>query len=1006
MKLSGAVRFFAIALAVVCLFQLSFTFCARQIEGNARSAGEAYSDPIKRDSAERRYLDSVSRKPVYNLGIIKYNYVDVKEKELNFGLDLQGGMHVTLQVATADLIRSLASNPDDTIVNRALAVARQRQMTIGRNYVDLFVEALRDDQPNIPLRNYFINSDNRDAISRTSSDGDVIEYLKAESKSALDRTYNILYTRVDKFGVTQPNIQLDQDAGRIIVELPGVDEPARVRKLLQGTAALEFYETYPLVEVFPLLREADSLLQDEIVEEKGGSDVIPQPAATVPNPVASLRPAGDTTAADSGMAMVTDTGTKLASTDTAAAKAAAESRPRPLLQALFPTGIPQDAAQSPVAGYVRATDTALVNRMLSRKVVKDALPEDLKFLWSNKPYGEEEQFISLVALRTTGIAGAEAALGGEVIQDARADISPQGSSHMVNMRMNTDGANSWAEITRRNIGKAVAIVLDDQVYSFPNVQNEINGGSSQITGNFTAREASDLANVLKAGKLPVGVNIIEEGVVGPSLGAQNITRGVASLLAGLITLVIFMALYYNRSGLVANVALIINLFFLIGILTSLQAALTLPGMAGIVLTLAIALDANVLIYERVREELKSGKGLRLAIQEGFNNALSSIIDGNICNLLVGIILLYFGSGPIYGFAVVLVIGICTSLFCSILVTRMIFEWMLKREQTINFGNKVSYNMLSNFNFDFIGKRKLFYGISATVIAIGIASLIFQGLNYGVDFAGGTTFTVQFDGPISTEAVRTGLTDNLGSSPEVKTFGGDNKLAITTKYLVDDPREGADDMIRSSMEAGLAELPVKSEILQTQKVSSTVATDIRSSAVYSIIFGLLVIFVYIIARFRRWQFALGATLALIHDVLIVLTIFSLFKDVFPFSLDMDQNIIAALLTLIGYSLNDTVVVFDRIREYIGLHKRTSLKTNINNAINQTLSRTLITSFTIFVVVLILFLFGGEAIRGFAFAMLIGILVGTYSSIFVATPVVVDLQNAEDKRKQDQIEGALA
>jgi SecD/SecF fusion protein len=987
MKNKGAVKFFAIALAVVCLFQLSFTFVANTWDKKAEQY--AHGDLARK----RHFLDSAGRRPVMNLGLYKYTYMDVKERSMNLGLDLRGGMHVTLQVAMNELIKQLSNNSDDPTFNKALTVARERQKTSQKNYIDLFYEAIKEQNPKFRLAPIFATLENRAAgIDPNSNDDKVLAFLRSESQSALDRTYNIISTRIDKFGVTQPNKQKDDNTGRIIVELPGADDPERVRHYLQGSAKLEFYETYTLAEAFPFLKDADKELYDKQMAEKGTKGDTSKTAS-----------AKDSSKSIAGIPLAKEAkdtsknGLKSADkSKIASAKAKTDSlkqKENPLigpLLGLVGASI-QDRANSPIVGYVPIADTPKINKLLAMQVVRDALPPEMRFAWMNKPMDAGKSVIELVALKSTGLAGKEAVLTGDVVTDARKDVDRQSNTYEVSMQMNSEGASQWAQVTKANIGKFVAIVLDNTVYSAPRVNGEISGGRSQITGNFSAKEAGDLANILKAGKLPVRVEIIEEAIVGPSMGQDAINKGFASLLVGLVAIVIFMILYYSRSGWVANIALLVNLFFITGVLASLGAALTLPGMAGILLTLATAVDANVLIYERIRDELAEGKGMKLAISEGFRNAMSSIIDANIVSLLIGIILLTFGQGPVYGFAVVLVIGILTSLFTSILITRIIFEWLLDKDSKINFGGEFANKMLRGINYDFVGKRRTFYILSGAIIGIGIISLAVRGLNYGVDFKGGYSYVVNFDKAPALSEVRNDLTKAFGHMPEVKTYGSDTKLNIITDYMITENGDSVANKVKDKLIAGLAPLgkEYNPKVIGEQKVGATIASDIKNSAFSAILFSLIVIFIYIIVRFKSWQFALGATVAMAHDALFVLTIFSLFKDVMPFSLDVDQSIIAAILTVMVYSMNDTVVVFDRIREYLNNNKKSPMIPTINDAINKTLSRTVITSFTIFLVVLILFIFGGSVIKGFAFAMLVGVIIGTYSSIFVATPIVVDL-----------------
>jgi len=976
MKIKGAVKFFAIALALVCIFQMSFTFIANQWDGKAEKY--AKGNAVKK----RRYLDSAGSKSILNIGLRKYTYQDVKERALNLGLDLRGGMHVTLEVAMNELLFSLSNKNDDPAFKNALESAKILARTSQIGYIDLFVSEYRRLVPNGRLATVFATLDNKAAgIESNSDDAKIIKFLKEQSKSALDRTFNIIRTRIDKFGVTQPNITADVDAGRIMVELPGAEDQERVRKYLQGSAKLEFFLTYTLKDVVQELSQADAILYEQMEAKKGFKKDTTSSESKSEEKVASSKDKSDTSKSSA------DSSKKVAKKDDKN-----KQKYQPLMQKLFAFQPTQDMFNSPVVGYVKIADTGDVNKYLNDPSVKAILRPDLRFAWSNKATSDG-QIIQLMALRTSGIEGEDAVLDGKSITDARKDVNPQSSSYEVSMQMNTDGSREWAKITRENVGKFVAIVLDGVVYSAPRVNGEIPGGRSQITGNFTANEAGDLANILKAGKLPVRLDIIEEAVVGPSLGKAAINSGLYSLLAGLLAIVTFMGLYYNRSGWVANLALFINLFFIMGVLTSLNAALTLPGIAGIVLTLATAVDANVLIYERIRDELHEGKTMRIAIADGFRMAMSSILDANSVTLLLGIILMTFGRGPIYGFAVILVIGILTTLFCSILITRLIFDYLLEKDKPINFGNN---QFLRNIDFDFVGKRKTFYIISGITILIGIGSLITQGLNYSVELEGGYSYVVEYDKAVTVEEVRTALTPKLGNStPEVKTFGSDTKLNIVTKYLANAGSD-ASAKVKTAILDGTKQFG-NGKIISEQRVGATIAADIKDSAWKSILFSLMAIFIYIVIRFKRWQFALGATVALAHDILFVLTFFSLFKDIMPFSLDIDQAIIAALLTIAGYSMNDTVVVFDRIREFLNLNKSGDMAHTINDAINKTLSRTVVTSFTIFVVVLVLFLFGGQVIKGFAFAMLVGIIIGTYSSIFVATPIVVDFHGADKQLK---------
>ncbi len=994
MKNKGAVMFFTIAFAAVCLFQLAFTWKANSLDNDAEKY--AHGDILKK----RHYIDSIGNNHVF----LQYNYMDVKERSLNLGLDLRGGMHVTLQVNMNDLLKQLSGNNLDPTFNQAIANANKARTTSQRNYIDLFNEELIKLNPNFKLATIFGTMDNKGKVDINSTNDQVIKFLKAQSSETLDRIDLILGQRIDKFGVTQPNKQKDEVTGRIIVELPGADDPERVRRYLKGSAKLEFFETYRLGEIYPFLQaadaalyakmEADKLLKGDTTGKKTESTI---PAAGTGNnnlpkagePKAEIAKAG--TPADT--TKKADTTNKSGSLAKAAKKDTSKQKEIPLTGITLP-GIQQiygqRAGEQPMLALVRKADTAKVNALFRRPEVKAELPSELMMLWDAKPMQGTDLF-RLYALRSTGLPGKEAVLTGDVIVNASKETDRNSGSFQVQMQMNSEGAQEWGKITLANKNRCVAIVLDSQVYSAPNVENQITGGVSQITGNFDAKEAGDLANILQAGRLPVGLEIIQEAIVGPSMGQDAIHKGLISLAIGLVAILFFMIIYYNKSGWVANIALFVNLFFIAGVLASLGAALTLPGMAGILLTLATAVDANVLIYERIRDELHEGKGLKLAISEGFKHAMSSIIDANVVSLLIGIILLTFGSGPVKGFAIVLVIGILTSLFTSILVTRIMFEWLMDRDSHISFGSAFSNKMLRGINYDFVGKRKTFYALSGIIILIGIGSLAVRGLNYGVDFKGGYSYVVTFHGTPSIPDIRQNLTKTFGDAPEVKTYSNDTTLNIITDYRVAETGDNVSKEVKEKLIGGLAFMgkSFNPRVIGEQKVGSTIANDLKTSAFYSILFSLVVIFIYIIIRFRSWQFALGATVAMAHDALFVLTIFSLFKDIMPFSLDVDQAIIAAILTVMVYSMNDTVVVFDRIREYLNNNKKSPMIPTINDAINKTLSRTVITSFTIFLVVLILFIFGGEVIKGFAFAMLMGVLIGTYSSIFVATPIVVDL-----------------
>ncbi len=999
MQSKGAVKLLAIVLALVCLYQLSFTLVTRNVESKAKEF--AKGDEKK----EKDYLDSISTKGVYNIGVKDYTYQECKEREINLGLDLKGGMNVTLEVSVVDLVRSMAGqNANDPTFKKAIDRALEMQKNSQQDFVTLFGTAFRETDPNARLAAIFANIENQDRINFNSSNEEVLKVLKSEADAAISRSFNILRTRIDKFGVTQPNIQ-QLGSGRILVELPGVKEPERVRKLLQGTAKLEFWETYTFGEVAPSLVEVNKLLAA---------------VAPIDSAAAALSSvATDSTKKDSTATAAADTTKKNSlvekmGKDTAAAKKDTSkksfeqfAKENPLFAVLFPADGQVRTQEEKnmvdktcVIGYSLSKDTAAVNAIFAREDVKSKLPKNLRLLWTAKAVNPETKSFELIGIKVSGRDGS-APLDGAAISDARQDFGQFNSKPEISMRMNPEGAKTWKRLTGENVGKSIAIVLDDQVYSFPNVQGEIPNGNSSITGNFEINEAKDLANILKAGKLPAPAHIVEEAVVGPSLGKEAINNGLISFVVALLLVFVFVVIYYNNAGLVASIGLLCNMFFIMGVLASLGAVLTLPGIAGIVLIIGLSVDANVLIFERVREELRNGKGLRLAISDGYKHALSSIIDSNVTTLLLGIILYAFGSGPVQGFATTLIIGILCSLFSAIFITRLVFEWMLDSNKNIHFWNEFSKNAFKNIHIAFVDSRKKYYIVSGVIIAAGIISMATRGFNYGVDFEGGRTYVVQFDDQHTVAELRDALTTPLGHAPDVKTFGTDNRFKITTVYLINETGADAEARVTNAVYDGLkgfykgvsAEQFKSTKIINSQKVGPTVADDIKSSAVWAVLFGCGLMFLYILVRFKKWQFGLGATLALFHDVLIILSIFSIFNGILPFTLEINQDFIAAILTVMGYSMTDTVVVFDRIREYLGIHPNMDKKKVINDALNATLSRTMNTSLITFFVLLAIFLFGGDVIRGFTFALLIGIVVGTYSSLCIATPVVVDF----DKKK---------
>lgn len=986
MKSKGAVKIFAIALALVCLFQLSFTWVTYKVEKEARAYADG--DPIK----ERAYLDSVSHETAYNLGFAKYTYMQCKERELNLGLDLKGGMNVTLEVSLSDLVRALANNSVDPDFNKAIELAKENLKSSPKDYVTLFGEAYKQVAPNGKLSAIFANPSNRDKIKLSSTNEEVLKYIADEANGAVDRSFQILRSRIDKFGVSQPNIQKLGASGRILVELPGVDNPNRVRKLLQGSAKLEFYETYDNPEAYKFLETANKVLKGVLATEKTVVDTSKKDTA-----VSAL----------AGIATAQNTSVKADSSkkDTAAAKEAKTfeefAKENPLFAYLRPyadekgTLVPRGST----VGTAAIKDTGRINTYLNKPEVKASLPSNLKFAWEYKAIGENGVAVMMHALRTSRDGGAS--LTGDKVVDARRDIAQTGNIE-VSMTMNGEGAKIWKNLTKANVGHSIAIVLDDVVYSSPNVQNEIPNGRSSITGSYTQEEAADLANILKSGKLPAPTRIVGEAVVGPTLGKEAIQSGMLSFLIALLTVLAFMVFYYNRAGWVADVALFANVFFVMGVLTSLGAVLTLPGIAGIVLTIGMSVDANILIFERVREELHhGGRSIKNGISDGFRHAMSSILDSNITTLLLGIILYVFGTGPIQGFATTLIIGIVSSMFCAIFLSRIIFEWLLDNNKPINFWTKATEHTFKNININFVAKRKSYYIFSSIIILLGIVFyFVNHGFHLGVDFKGGRMYVVRFEKSVTTEDVKTTLRGAFGDAPDVKSYGADNQQRVTTSYLIDDQSEDAEQKVEAKLHEGLDKLGNSYTIISSQKVGETVSADIKSKAIYAILFSCILMFLYILIRFKKWQYGLGAVAALFHDVLVVLSCYVILENIMPFSLEINQDFIAAILTVMGYSMTDTVVVFDRIREYLNNHGKTELHADernnvINYALNSTLSRTINTSLTIFFVLLSIFVFGGDTIRGFSFALLIGIVIGTYSSICIATPIVIDFDKKEKK-----------
>ena len=995
MQSKNAIRFVAIMLAIACLWQLSFTavtmrqenkaekYAAAAVEAAQQSAAFAkvsdadkafYLDSIRKEE-NRHYLDSISSEKIY----FGYTYKDVKSKEINLGLDLKGGMNVMLQVQLKDLVKALAGDSDVPQFDQALALAQERSVNSRADFITLFAEAWEETAGGMPLAQVFGTYEMRDKIGPESTDAEVIEVIRAETESAISNSFNVLRNRIDRFGVTQPNIQKLGNSGRILVELPGVKEPERVRKLLQGTASLEFWATYDAAEVEPFLVEANAVLAELLAVEEE-------------------TPAAEQTAEADVLAQ--ELQQNEAESDAAMMKA------NPLFSVLQPSGARGNAC----IGYAHYADTAKINKYFSMPQVKGIFPPEFKPMWTVKASKwAGENIFELVAIKATSRDG-KAPLDGGAVTDARVQYGNNGSPE-VSMSMNAEGANTWARMTKDNIGRQIAIVLDGMVYSYPTVQSEIAGGSSQITGDFTVEESEDLANVLKSGKLPAPATIIQEQVVGPSLGAESINAGLISFVIAFFLVLVYMVFFYQGAGLVADVALLVNVLFLFGTLVSFGAVLTLPGIAGLVLTLGMAVDANVIIYERVKEELRAGKGLGKAIHDGYNNAYSAIVDGQITTLLTGIVLFVFGSGPVQGFATTLIIGIITSILTSVFITRIIFDDRLVKGKNITFDNNLTRNFLQNTHVDFIGKKKIAYIVSGAIIVLSLVSMFTKGFTYGVDFTGGRTYVVRFDTDVTAEEVRAAAIAEFDGAVEVKQFGGDSQMKITTQFLVEDESTEADAQVENKLynalkgffaeELTFAEftstLDNPNGIISSDKVGPTIANDITRNAIIAVIISLLVIFAYIAVRFNGWTWGLGGVTGLAHTALIVIGFFSIFLGILPFSLDIDQTFIAAILTIIGYAINDTVVIFDRIREYKELHPKADFRQNVNEALNSTLSRTMNTSLTTLITMLAIAIFGGEVIRGLAVALIVGIVVGTYASIFIATPIMFDVtKKVADKK----------
>lgn len=1016
MQNKGLIRLLSITLGLVCLYQLYFTYKTYQVEKDAKAFAmtkaiqEAGAGATKEQLDEKAkkyetfYIDSIAGQPVYNFfGLKKYTYREVSEFAIPLGLDLKGGMNVTMEISVVDLIRSLSGYSTDSTFNAALRLASQKQITSQEDYVSLFGKAFSQIDPNAKLAAVFNTVELRDKINYNSSNSDVLAVLKGETDAAIDNSFQILRNRIDRFGVAQPNIQQLQTKGRILIELPGVKDQQRVRKLLQGTANLEFWETHENSEVYPFFLEANKRLREIQAITKSPSALSDTTQKTGAD---STKAAADTTRASNLLGEI-----KKQKTDTLAAESTSDiAKNFPLFAALTPsTSREGQLMRGPVVGYSHVKDTARVNEILNMSQIKSVFPRTMLFRWSAKPVEKEGNIYQLIALKVSGRDG-RAPLDGSVVTDARQDFAQNRGSSVVDMSMNAEGAKVWQRMTRENVGRSVAVVLDNYVQSFPTVQGEIPNGRTEISGNFTVEEAKDLANMLKSGKMPATATIAAEEIVGPTLGAESIKSGLISFLAAFLLVLLYMLFFYSRgAGLAANVALLVNLFFLMGILASLGATLTLPGIAGIVLTMGMAVDANVLIYERIEEEIRAGKGIRLAVKDGFSNAYSAIIDGQVTTLLTGIVLYIFGSGPIQGFATTLIIGIITSLFTSIFIARLMIERGLEKGRKITFVSKHTKEWLRHVNIPFLQNRRMFYYISAVLIGISLFSIVFKGMNMSIDFKGGRTYVVRFEKDVKVQDVANSLATVFGTTPEVKTYGGNNQVRITTDYKVEQENAEIDQEIEGLLYKGLQSfIPanvsqdkfLNDYRLSSQKVGPTISSDLKKQAGWAIFFSLVIIGLYVTIRFRNWSFGLGGLVSLAHDAILTIGAFSLLDGIMPFSLSVDQSFVAAILTIVGYSINDTVVIFDRIREYVSLHPKQDTITTYNNAINSTLRRTFSTSLTVFIVLLAIFFFGGTSIKGFTFALLFGVFAGTYSTLFIATPIAYDTMAKEKKNFGDK------
>ena len=990
MQNKGFVKVFAVLLTLVCVFYLSFSFVTRHYTNKAKEI--ANGDP----KVEQDYLDSLSNEKVM---LWNWTLKQCREMEISLGLDLKGGMNVILEVSVPDVIKALADNKPDEAFNNALATAAKQAVNSQDDVITLFIREYHKIAPDAKLSELFATQQLKDKVNQKSSDAEVEKVLRAEVKAAVENSFNVLRTRIDRFGVVQPNIQsLEDKMGRIMVELPGIKEPERVRKLLQGSANLEFWETYTAKEVLPAMQSADAKLRVILAEGTTADTDTIEAVLTEATPVEKKT----VSAADSLAAALKG---DVTAEDKSAANMEEIKKQYPLLSILQLNS----SGQGPVIGYANYKDTADINKYLAMPEIKADLPKDLRLKWGVSPseFDKKGQTFELYAIKSTERNG-KAPLEGDVVTDAK-DEFDQYSKPAVSMTMNSDGARRWAQLTKQNIGRSIAIVLDNYVYSAPNVNSEITGGRSQITGHFTPEQAKDLANVLKSGKMPAPAHIVQEDIVGPSLGQESINAGIFSFVVALILLMIYMCSMYGIiPGMVANGALILNFFFTLGILSSFQAALTMSGIAGMVLSLGMAVDANVLIYERTKEELRAGKGVKKALADGYSNAFSAIFDSNLTSIITGIILFNFGTGPIRGFATTLIIGILVSFFTAVFMTRLVYEHFMSKDKWLGltFTTKISKNLMTNTRFDFMGTNKKSLIIVSAVIIVCISSFAIRGLSQSIDFTGGRNFKVQFENPVEPEQVRELIASKFGdANVSVIAIGTDKKtVRISTNYRIEDAGNNVDSEIESYLYETLKPVLTQNISLETfidrdnhtggsivssQKVGPSIADDIKTGAIYSVVLALLAIGLYILLRFRNIAYSIGSIVALSCDTIMIIGAYSLFWGILPFSLEIDQTFIGAILTAIGYSINDKVVIFDRVREFFGLYPKRDKRVLFNDSLNTTLARTINTSLSTLIVLLCIFILGGDSIRSFAFAMILGVVIGTLSSLFIASPIAYNM-----------------